>query len=160
MKIIFLDIDGPMIPYRMYFTGSRPFNNENNSFVWDPIAVQMINSLTSECDAKIVFNTVHNENPSEILLHQAKFNGLLNIHEDVKTNYPFTENRYQAITEWVDKHNTISDWIVIDDVQVCLTRQVKINFDIGITLDNYKKAYAMLDGPRKEISKFISFIGM
>lgn len=154
MKIIFQDIDGPLIPHRMYYTGFRPYDTMRNSFVWDPIAVQMINRICEICDAKVVFNTAHCENPAEIMKHQAACNGLKFLHEDCKTSYPFTDNRYQAITEWLDKHNTISDWIVIDDVQVCLSRQIKVDWKVGMTIENYRKACQLL-GHEIKIEEFI-----
>lgn len=158
MKIIFQDIDGPLIPHRMYFNGGRPFDQNRASFIWDPIAVQMVNKLTNKYDAKIVFSTAHGENPVEVLRHQAACNGLMNIHPDSKTNFPFTDNKYRAITEWLDAHPNVGrlDWIVIDDQQVCLTHQVKVHWGVGLTLKNYKKACMLLAGDDVELPKFIS----
>jgi hypothetical protein len=145
-KIIFQDIDGPLIPFRMYYTGDRPFDPQQQSFIWDPVAVDMLNRLCEKFDAQIVFNTAHGENPREVLLHQAAYNRLKYIHPEVKTKYPFTANRYQAITEFLEIYPSIQkfDWIVIDDMQVCLSRQIKVDWEVGMTLENYKKSCLLL----------------
>lgn len=87
MRIIFQDIDGPLIPLRMYFSGNRPFANDPGSFVYDPVAVAMINHLCEQFGAKVVFNTAHNENPPEIMFKQGHFNGFKHLHDDIQTDY-------------------------------------------------------------------------
>ena len=158
MKIIFQDIDGPLIPFRMYYRGDRPFDTTKQSFVWDPIAVDMVNELCKKFDAKVVFNTAHGENPKEVLQHQAHQNGLLHVHDDCKTSYPFTGNRYQAITEWLEKYPNVQkfDWIVIDDTQVCLSRQIKVDWEVGMTLENYRKACMLLGDEKFAPQLFIA----
>lgn len=146
MKIIFQDIDGPLIPFRMYYRGDVPYDGSRDTYLWDPIAVDMLNELCKKFDAKVVFNSAHGESPKEVLQHQAKENGLLYLHDDCKTSFPFTGNRYQAITEWLEKYPNVQkfDWIVIDDMQVCLSRQIKVDWEVGMTLENYRKACLLL----------------
>lgn len=147
MRIIFLDIDGPLIPLRMYFNGNRPFNTEYGSFVYDPIAVAMIKTLASKFDAKVVFNSAHNENPAHIMLHQATFNGLKDVmHTDIITQFPHTPDRLSAIETWLKEHSEVTEWIVIDDMPVdssrniAHSRQVPINYSLGMTMDSFQKA--------------------
>ena len=87
MNIIFQDIDGPLIPLRMYFGGSRPFNLQAGSFVYDPVAVGMLNHLCEKFGARVVFNSAHNENPHDRMKHQGTVNGLKYLHDDCKTDY-------------------------------------------------------------------------
>ena len=144
MKIIFLDIDGPMIPLRMYYLGARIFDYDKGSFVYDPVAVGMINKLCEENNAKVVFNSAQGENPIEVMRHQGIVNGLKYLHEDCKTDFPKIENRYAAIIEWFKKNGDVKNWIVIDDTIVYKPKQIIIDYDIGITMDNFIKANEML----------------
>jgi hypothetical protein len=141
MNIIFQDIDGPLIPLRMYFGGNRPFNKQTGSFVYDPVAVAMINNLCEKFNAEIVYNSAHNENSVEVMRHQAKMNGLVHIHDTVKTNFTtlVTKSRHAAIEEWLS-NNKCNQWIVIDDIRVHNSRQVLVNYELGMTLTDYQKA--------------------
>ena len=70
--IIFQDIDGPLIPMRMYYRGARPHNGQ--SFIYDPVAVDMLSVICEKFNARVVFNTLHNENPPEVMMFQAQQN--------------------------------------------------------------------------------------
>jgi len=146
-KIIFQDIDGPLIPLRMYFIGGRPFNQQVGSFIYDPVAVWMIKHLCQKFDAKVVLNSAHNECSYEAMKKQADFNGLGDvIHQDLKTKFPNTPDRLSAIEEWLSRHEDITEWIVIDDMpvdssrNVAHSRQVPINYNIGMTVESFKHA--------------------
>lgn len=156
MNIIFQDIDGPLIPARLYFFGGRP--TLEGAFFWDPVAVMMINKLCEMCDAKIVFNTAHNENPAEVMRHQAAMNRLGHIHDDCQTEYPKQSSRFKAIENWLEKHPEVKGWVVIDDMPVHNTNQVKVDFDIGMTLNNFNQAVEILTGIKP--SSIISGIGV
>jgi hypothetical protein len=142
MNIIFLDIDGPMIPARTYYKGDRPFDHQWCSFIYDPVAVGMINRLCEQFKAQVVFSTAHNENTIDIMQHQAKYNGLRNLHSDCQTPYPIIcGDRYAAIKIWLADHlDETDEWIVIDDLNVYLEKQVVVDFEIGMTLDNFNQA--------------------
>lgn len=138
-KIIFQDIDGPLIPLRLYYRGGRPYNEELGSFIYDPVAVDMIKSLCEKFDAKMVFNSAHCENSHAVMAHQAKINGLHNVlHEDCKTGFiTETDSRYTAIKNWLKKHPEVKEWIVIDDAEVHSPRQVRVMYNVGMTIDDY-----------------------
>lgn len=155
MNIIFQDIDGPLIPARLYFFGGRP--TLEGAFFWDPVAVMMINKLCEMCDAKIVFNTAHNENPEEVMRYQAGVNKLGNLHEHCQTDYPKMSSRVGAIENWLQKHPEVNRWTVIDDFHVHDTKQVKVDFNLGMTLDNFNQAVEILTD--KKPSVIISGIG-
>lgn len=141
-KIIFQDIDGPLIPLRMFYRGFRPFDVARSAFVYDPVAVDMIRHLCERFNAKMVFNSAHCENPHHVMAHQAKFNGLDPVlHPDCKTEFISKINhRYDAIKEWLSRHPEVKEWIVIDDAEVHPPRQVKVNYNLGMTIDDYYEA--------------------
>jgi hypothetical protein len=159
MKIIFLDVDGPMIPLRMYYLGSKMFDSNILSFTYDPVAVGMINTLCENNDAQVVFNSAHGASPIEVMRHQGTINGLKYLHEDCKTNYPDLGSRYDAIDEWLINHENqgIEDWIVIDDTVVYKSKQILIDYKYGITMDNFIKASELL-GNNIRYPVFISSI--
>ena len=150
MRIIFQDIDGPLIPFRMYYRGSRPYDVNGASFVYDPVAVDMINTLCAQCDAQVVFNTAHNENPHAVMKGQAQFNRIAKLHPTIKTNYMTDPglNRYSAISDWLKRHPDVTEWVVFDDYALPSSRAVKIDFDIGMTLDSFTKGYEILMGKK------------
>lgn len=117
-KIVFLDIDGPMIPSYVYLKNLNcSMSDERREFCI--YCVLAINRLCEQTDAKIVFNTYHNRHyPTQVgtIRDDAIANGVLerHIHEEWKTEYPNTHNRYDAICNWIRK-NGEADWIAIDD---------------------------------------------
>ena len=154
-RVIFLDIDGPMIPLRLYVRGDR-MRHPNGTFLFDPIGVWMINHLCQETDAQVVFNTAHCENPAEILHIQANTNAIERVHPEIKTKYMTSvNNRANAIMEFVLRHN-IKDWTVFDDYDMNLKRQVVVDFDIGITIKDMETAFHHLTG-QPVSNKIISF---
>lgn len=157
MKIIFQDIDGPLIPHRMYFQGGRWYDPVAKSFFFDPIAVGMINSLCHQLGAKVVFNSAHNVNPKEIMHHQAKCNSLLFMHDDCTTTFATkTESRLGGIHDWLADHPGVENWCVIDDMNVGTNRQVKVDYNIGMTIQNFAEAYRILSGEEWKPPLFIS----
>lgn len=162
-KIIFQDIDGPLIPFRLYFKGDRPlYQYSQGAFFYDPIAVLMLKELCEKCEAKVVFNTAHNENPAEIMKHQAVMNGMVDImHEDIQTNYCKKEfpdlSRSDAIFRWLLNHPEVTDWVVIDDMLVHPTRQARVDFNIGMTMDTYQLAYRIL--MKEDAKRIMSVLG-
>lgn len=142
MNIIFQDIDGPLIPLRMYYGGSRPFNFQTGSFVYDPVAVGMLNNLCEKFNARVVFNSAHNENPHDRMKHQGTVNGLKYLHDDCKTDFNIliTQGRLASIEDWVERNTIQGKWIVIDDIVVDKPNQVLVDYNVGMTIDNYYRA--------------------
>lgn len=154
MNIIFLDIDGPLIPLRMYYRSDRMFDRNAGSFVYDPIAVDMINVLCDKFQAKVVFNSSHGENPQDIMRYQGTFNKLLYLHDDCATIFPKCERRFDAIGEWFTRNpitNPDDSWIVIDDIEVFLPRQVLVDLRIGLTMDNFYRACELFGEPMQQV---------
>jgi len=128
-RIIFLDIDGPMVPAGMFLIDKKCSFDR----MFSPISVAVVNHLCKTSGAKIVMNTTHNINGGTMLSDV--------VREGVKVEYlhetaPMTQypqcSRYRAIQMW-QSDNEIVDWIAIDDAPFTEDdRLYLIDFDIGI----------------------------
>lgn len=155
MKIIFQDVDGPLIPGRLYYKKSARYNAELGAFVYDPVAVGMIRELCEQHDAKVVYNTAHNEESFDLMRYKARVNHMEDLlHDDCRTDFCLSaedENpsRRAAIERWLARHPEVTEWIVIDDERnIHPTRQITIDFDLGITIANFLRATEILSGKR------------
>ncbi len=140
MKILFLDVDGPLIPARMYYDGipRRPFDG---TWLYDPVAIGMVNALCNKYGAKIVYNSSHNDDGPAHMRAQATANDLdHHLHPtDWITKFPGdTDNRAQGITEWLLRHPEVTNWVDVDDFAVQVTNFALVDFKIGMTLDTYE----------------------
>lgn len=145
MKIIFLDIDGPLIPGRTHYDGPPYFLLGYLSVpIWryDPVTVNMINKLTNKYDAWVVYNSSHNEierKEKDYLKFQSHCNGLLRLHDDHITDYPDRVNlRRQGIENWLRKYPDTTHWVSVDDYEIHTPNFVKVSFMHGIGLDEYE----------------------
>ena len=154
-SIIFLDIDGPMIPARAYL---RPDDDDDgkgfNKTPFDPIAANILRRLCERFDpCKIVTNTSWNTIP-ERLLAKMEEAGLVEhtfIHaKGVRsgTEYPRIPNRLIAIETWIGEHGHIvgkePNWVAFDDQPIMHERAIAINPDDGILYMDYDKATVIL----------------
>jgi hypothetical protein len=119
-KIIFLDLDGPMIPGRSYLNG--PGDNRDlvlagmyNKF--DPLAVAMINDVCEHKGWRLVLHT------SWVRHIGGKLTQNHCIEEGIKPEY-FHENawcdenenwRYTRVARWLEGHPEVTDYVIIDD---------------------------------------------
>ena len=126
-KIIFLDLDGPMIPSRAYLlenqTGVNQKMPEDKQLgcvvtVFDPVAVGIINNLCAERDWKIVLHSswVRITGGEKTLEHCIK-QGLKaeHFHEE----HPFCDEdenwRFTRIAKWLDKHPECEQYVILED---------------------------------------------
>jgi hypothetical protein len=168
VKIIFQDVDGPLIPGRLYYHRDAHYSKEHATFKYDPVAVGMLRELVRLSSKNeptfIVYNTAHNVENRNEMRYKARVNGFEDLlHEDCRTDFcvddrgDFTANaRYAGIARWVEKYNLKeTDWIVFDDEpNVHPRRQVKVDFDVGMTMKNFQQAGELL-GIRQ--SKLVGF---
>lgn len=164
MKILFLDIDGPMIPGRLYFDRNMTYCNDRDCFIYDPVAVSMVNKICKTTGAKIVFNTAHNSNGPmngvKGVIYQGLVNGIhaKNIHKEGHTLFPAKLSREGGITNWIEVFGPVEKYCIIDDENFTDdSNLINVDFDIGMTFLTYKKAIDILgrlDG-KKESSLII-----
>lgn len=112
-KIIFLDIDGPVIPYRCALLEGQT----KIMTLFDPVAVGMLNHLCSEYGARIVIHSswVRIMGGKETYDHCVS-QGLKaeHFHEDAYCD----ENivwRYTRVAEWLNRHPEVIMYAILDD---------------------------------------------
>lgn len=154
-NIIFLDVDGPMIPGT-----ARLLNNfASPSQILDDRCVAVLHKIVKDFDAQIVFNSYHNlALYGPFALFEGDTPGLVQrfidagfeeyIHPSVNTVFPevnihFTSriSRIGAIIDWLNKHpESVDSWVAFDDEYINHQRAYQVNESYGIGLDEYKHA--------------------
>lgn len=152
-KILFLDIDGVVLPGRAYM-----LPNQTKPIVktFDPCAVSMVNEACSKQKRKIVVHSswVKHWDQHEIAYH-LRNQGIKpeHLHEDWFTN-PELHWRYDRVDEWLARHPEVTDYVILDDEpEVARHEKPKVgkhaghliltDFDEGITMKIFRK---ILDG--------------
>lgn len=154
-KIIFIDIDGPVINTPCYWVDGMASMQRS---VMNTQSIGILNRLAYLADAKIVTNSTHNNHTVRETGKTLK-DDLLKwgikekyIHDDWRTSFPWpslesdplfpTHRRLRGIMEW-EKTNGEVDWIAFDDepfVHESDGRLILVDFDHGIDYNLYLKA--------------------
>jgi hypothetical protein len=132
-NVIFIDIDGPLLPARQWYSkeNSRIFREIGGNFdlirsdfnlkkriQFDPIAVQFFNAWAKLSGAKFVLATNWTLHTTIVeLLELFLINGLeIKFHDDPITPKKYSSNRLQEIHFWLDNNlDCINNFIVVDD---------------------------------------------
>jgi len=142
-KVLFLDVDGPLIPSTTFFVNPAASKHRHLS----PYAVAIVNRLCEDAKAKIVMNTYHNSDGLK-LRDDLLVNGIKEevLHPEWQTKYPHgllsaeMATRLAAIQEW-EARNGEADWLAFDDSHFTQDpRLILVDFDAGITTKEYMKA--------------------
>jgi hypothetical protein len=153
-KIIFLDIDGPVIPTTVSIYNSM-FRLKHNSN-----AIIYLNKLCKKTGAKIVTNTMHNINDyvdGNIKDDLIKW-GIKEeyFHESWKTIFPLINykeinskirgiGRLHAIDLWLVEQKDIDNWVCFDDRYfTTLPNLIHIEDGLGIKKEHYDYALKFL----------------
>lgn len=114
-KILFLDIDGPVLPARASF-----LPNQTSPYwkILDPVCVGMVNNICETTGRRIVVHSSwvkHQDNFPDGLYNWLVDQGLKpeNFHAD-----PLCKDiswRYDRVTEWLGRHPEIEDFVILDD---------------------------------------------
>lgn len=138
MKYIFLDIDGPMMSGRCYFSKRGR---------WDQLAVDAINRLCDETGAKIVFNSTHNIIGN--LIGTAEYEGIRSEYIEGKTVYPQGGiSRLKAILHFLSD-NPATHWVALDDAPIEHNNAIAVSPENGLLVEDYRKACDLLGSPSK-----------
>lgn len=138
-NIIFLDVDGPLIPSRMYVTMDGVFNSEQGCYRCDPVAVNMVNRICALYNAEVVFNSSHNQFGKEVMNHFANVNGFKYLAKELITDFPLgILKRESGVVAYLTKYaSQIDKYVVVDDDDKAAKPLVLVKYDEGMTIDTY-----------------------
>lgn len=145
-KIIFLDIDGPMIPLRAYHLPGQT----GPVSMFDPCAVSMLNRLLGISQAKIVCSSTWGMMGYERWMNLLGKNGIDPnvVHEDWITPRKMSSYRIHEIKWWLDEHPEVVDYVAIDDEDLAMDfvpKAVKCDAYEGFSWRNYLECCVHLD---------------
>jgi hypothetical protein len=138
MKIVFLDIDGVLIP-------------GNGSFAFSKVACKNLNSLLKQVpDLKIVISSSWRhagmESVKKTLQNQkVDYAKVIDITGDERGE------RGIQIQAWIDKHSEVTHFVCLDDdsdFSNMMDRLVRTNPNVGLTEADVKKAIDILNKKR------------
>lgn len=143
MKVLFLDIDGPLNNHRAG-TGLRAFNK-----LYDPVAVGLINRI-AEHDVKIVLSSTKRKfkrDRAGCIRALKKAGAKFQIFSDTPV---MGECRGHEIEAWINtRDQATTHYCIIDDDSDMLLEQmphlVLVSNTDGITYKNYSDAKRILD---------------
>ena len=133
-KVIFVDIDGPLMPGRQWFDSRNSNMRKNLGDVWwkkineleefdelitfDPVAVRFFNIWARMSDAEFVLSTNWARWISEeriLKIFDRNDLDVKRIHEDWRTPRRMTSNRFHEIGMWMEDNPGYTGIIVDDD---------------------------------------------
>lgn len=159
-RVVFLDIDGPMIPMRaVYLPRQTPLLS-----VFDPCAVSLLNKLIDVSGAKIVISSTwgfHGRPTIVKLLRKNKIDPT-HLHKDWVTPRKFSSSRTMEIQWWLNDHPDVVDYVAIDDEDIGISKGVKCDAYEGFSWRNYLECQIHLNAfshPEEETAeKFASTV--
>lgn len=114
-KIIFLDIDGPMIPGRAY---TMPGQTKGLVTAFDPAAVGLLNNLCQIKGWKIVIHSswIRVWGGQHTLDHCIKQGlGKQYFHQPHPLCNELEVWRYNRVAQWLHEHDDVTHYIILDD---------------------------------------------
>ena len=146
MKIIFLDIDG-VLNSDVYYKSVDHTAKDWARF--DPTAVDLIKKLVNEFFAHIVISSTWRFGAVQLLNSELKKSGLIKyLHKDWKTPQGYPPSKGNEIKAWLNQHNDISEYVILDDDESILeeqkTRFVKTELKSGLLEKHYNIAREIL----------------
>lgn len=157
-KIVFLDIDGPLIPNKCKHIDHlrSEFSKDTNHYcVFDPFAVTFFNELFRYNDnLHAVLHTswrkYYSENNCQWIIDHFKDQGCnFRWHKDKHTPIIKSATRWEEITMWLVDHPdiTINDYAIVEDEYPPLsfkTRTIRVDEENGMTTKNCKRIKELL----------------
>ena len=141
-KVLFLDIDGPMIPMRAWV-----INTERKLYErFDPIATATIKRVLDKVDAKIVISSAWRDYGYEKIVKVLDENGISHsyIHEDWQTKDLFghqIHSRHKEILDWLKRHPEVDRYVVLDDAKLDIPNLVRVTMEDGILYAHQRQIF-------------------
>ena len=184
-RVIFLDIDGPIIPPKNLVMRSMLKDIEQAGgklhgltadfigatdkilHLHDPIAVVLITHLALETNSKIVISSTWRGYGYDQFVEDFEGFGFDRslLHEDWRTKPGNTMPRKQEVEEWLSRHPEVKKFVTIDDELLDFDEHVQVCAHNGFIYDNYNQAYELLTGEEPLLCcnlytvGFVDFVG-
>ena len=146
-KIIFLDIDGPLLPARAWVLPQNRDASETSQF--DPIAVAFVNRLIERSEGQIVISSTWRARGLKYITQCFEANGISarDFHSDwaTPTGPNINYSRKEQIAVWLHNHSEVTHYVCIDDIDLGIKECVLVTFQDGMLLDHYREATRLLD---------------
>ena len=149
MKIIFLDLDGVVNYTKWYISEEYQGLTSDQELDIDPSVIIRLNQLCDECNANIVISSSWKINPYyKDRLERAGLKNIIDKTPDLIWLKPGNYSRGEEIDFWLNNHDNIENYIIIDDVDAFTEKQqehfLKINPMYGFTDEDFSVAKNML----------------
>lgn len=153
MNIIFVDIDGPLIPQKFHYFSQNRKTGKDNPPYFDPWAVRCFNLWVRYSNAKIVFctNWAVNGYTADELKFIMQYNGLgFDYHEDCITPKKMSSSKGNEIHWWLRDHPECTNFIAVEDDSTCgwleeftedmpvTGKWINVDFANGISFENFR----------------------
>ena len=141
-KVLFLDIDGPMIPRRAYFLP----NQTGVVSIFDPVAVSLLLKVLEDSGAKIVISSTWGNHGQDLVKETLEKNGISwnYVHPDWVTPRKMSSSRDHEIKWWLQKHKEVTHWVSLDDEKLA-KNNVRVSFEDGMQWRHYLELLKYLD---------------
>lgn len=142
-KVLFLDIDGPMIPRRAFYLPNQTLIVRK----FDPVATALLNEVLAKTGAKLVISSTWGKQGIETVKTLLEENGISweSVHQDWVTPRKYPLARPEEIRLWLANHPEITHWASLDDEQLDLDgKNVKVTFDDGMLTQHYQQLLELL----------------
>ncbi len=174
MNVIFVDIDGPLVPQKMHYFGQnrKTGKQRENYALFDQWGVRAHNLWARYSEAKIVFSTHwHGKWTTDDLKDLMRHNGLgFNYHEDCVTPKKMSSNKVDEIFWWLEQHPECTNFIAVEDDTTCRYleefierrglpvkgRWIEVDYSNGISMENFKDGCEQL-GIEHDVLMFEEF---
>lgn len=146
-KILFIDVDGPLIPSRALFLENQgKLLNLGVADTFDPVAVSVINTVLKETKCQFVISSTWRIKRLEVCKNLFTLNKINfdHIHSDWETPMKFSSSRSDEIRMWLDKHLEIEKYAILDDAKVDLPNIVRVSTEDGMQMRHYNKLIELL----------------
>ena len=157
-KIVFLDIDGPFVPYKCRYIDHirTDFSKDINHWcIFDPFAVNFFNELFNyNANLFAVLHTswrkYYPENNCQWIIDHFKDQGCnFQWHKDSHTPIIKSVTRWEEIATWLKDHQSVTnqDYVIVEDERPpphFKTRTVRINEDHGLSSKDCKRIKELL----------------
>lgn len=147
-KVLFLDVDGPMIPTRAW---RLPGNVSKIHKQFDPCAVANILYVLETTGAKIVLSSTWGRVYDWAdILHWFNESGIAPraFHADAITpRFAEHTDRVIEIKAWLARHPEITHYAVLDDDTVDLPNFVKVSVRNGLMYEHVEELLTLLGSP-------------